>query len=214
MAIATRWVLKYLTDLKKTNKQKLNSKSAAEKAEQLLNLYHRSPKRLRNCQHQLPLEVWRMRCMKKLLKTGGWIKFCFKMQLSHQILSLFHPAGRFLFCHPGREEVYFLDRLHIPRLGIFGEFEGKKKSYCQIERFHKILCTKCSVLCNTLSSLWSQNTRNVAYTFFNTLDGSSVQNSNGPTEKTLRCTSVFSSRYSPVTSFIEVKPKVDSVHST
>ena len=148
------------------------------------------------------------------LKTGGWIKFCFKMQLSHQILSLFHPAGRFLFCHPGREEVYFLDRLHIPRLGIFGEFEGKKKSYCQIERFHKILCTKCSVLCNTLSSLWSQNTRNVAYTFFNTLDGSSVQNSNGPTEKTLRCTSVFSSRYSPVTSFVEVKPKVDSVHST
>lgn len=107
MAIATRWVVKYLTDLKKTNKQKLNSKSAAEKAEQLLNLYHRSPKRLRNCQHQLPLEVWRMRCMKKLLKTGGWIKFCFKMQLSHQILSLFHPAGRFLFCHPGRRGSLF-----------------------------------------------------------------------------------------------------------
>lgn len=32
MAIATRWVLKYLTD-PKTNKQKLNSKSAVEKAE-------------------------------------------------------------------------------------------------------------------------------------------------------------------------------------
>lgn len=69
-------------------KQKLNPKSAVDKAEQLLNLHHKSPKRLRNCQHQVPLQAGRMKCMKKLLKTGGWIKFCFKMQLNHQFYSL------------------------------------------------------------------------------------------------------------------------------
>lgn len=82
--------------------KKLNSKSAAEKAEKVLNLYHRSPKTLRNCQHQLPLEAGRMRCMKKLLKTGGWIKFCLKIQLRHQIPSLLYSAGRLLLSHPDR----------------------------------------------------------------------------------------------------------------
>ena len=158
MAIATRWVLKHLADLKK-----LNSKSAVEKTGQLLKLHHRSPKRPRNCQHQVPLEVGKMKCMKKLLKTGGLIKFCFKMQLSHQIPSFFHPAGRPLLSHPGRRE------------GLFsGETENiwwiwRKGNLKKIERFHESLCLECWVPHTTLFPLCSQNDRSLAYTFFNRL---------------------------------------------
>lgn len=118
-----------------------------EKAEQILNLYHRSPKRLRNCQHRLPLESWRMRCMKKLLKTGGWIKFCFKMQLSHKILSLFYPAGRFLFCHLGRRGSLFSGEVAYPRTRNIWWIWRKKNLTAKLRDFTKFcaLNVQCSV---------------------------------------------------------------------
>lgn len=151
--------------------------------------------------------------MKKLLKTGGWIKFCFKMQLTHQILSLFYPAGRLRFCHPGRRRSLFSGEVAYPRTRNIWWIWRKKNLTAKLRDFTKFcaLNVQCSVPFFShfdLRILGTWLILSLIHWMVYLCRISMVQQ-----EKTLRRTSVFSSWYSPVTSFLKVKPKVDSMYS-
>lgn len=84
--------------------------------------------------------------MKKLLKTGGWIIFCFKMQLNHQTPSL--PLLSWKTSLPPWQKTEGLFSgdvvLCVSGLRILGPFEGRE-ILLQIEMITFVLNVGCLV---------------------------------------------------------------------